>query len=206
MKTLLQLKTSLFSDHGESSRLSNRFVEQWRARNPVSRVMVRDLALDPVPHLDAAAFKAFLTKAEARTAEQARVVSYSDALIEELKLADEIVIGLPMYNFGVPSILKAYIDHIARAGVTFRYTPAGPVGLLTGKKVYVFATRGGRYVGTPLDTESSYLRDVLRFLGMTDVKFVYAEGLATGELMKAQSLTAAHVQLDRLTSPLTAAA
>ena len=206
MKTLLQLKTSLFSDHGESSRLSNRFVELWRTRSPAGRVIVRDLALEPVPHLDASGFKAFLAKPAERTAEQARVVSYSDALIEELKLADELVIGLPMYNFGVPSTLKAYIDHIARAGVTFRYTPGGPVGLLTGKKVRVFASRGGRYAGTPLDTESGYLRDVLGFLGLSDVEFVYAEGLALGEAAKAQSLATAHAQIDGFASELTAAA
>jgi FMN-dependent NADH-azoreductase len=206
VKTLLQLKTSLFSDQGESSRLSNRFVEHWRTRNPGGRVMVRDLALEPVPHLDATGFKAFLAKPAERTAEQVRRVSYSDALIEELKLADEVVIGLPMYNFGVPSTLKAYIDHIARAGVTFRYTPAGPVGLLTGKKAHVFAARGGRYLGTPLDTQSVYLRDVLRFLGFTEVEFVYAEGLAQGETVKAQSLASAHAQIDELASPLTAAA
>lgn len=206
MKTLLQLKTSLFSDHGESSRLSSRFVEQWRIRNPGGRVVVRDLALEPVPHLDAAGFTAFLAKPDERTPEQARVVAYSDALIEELKLADEVVIGLPMYNFGVPSTLKAYIDHIARAGVTFRYTATGPVGLLTAKKVHVFATRGGRYFGTPLDTQTSYLRDVLRFLGLTEVEFVHAEGLAMGETVKDQSLAAAHARIDRLAPALTAAA
>jgi FMN-dependent NADH-azoreductase len=206
VKTLLQLKTSLFSDHGESSRLTNRFVEHWRTANPGGSVIVRDLALEPVPHLDAAGFKAFLAKPAERTAEQARVVSYSDALIEELQLADEVVIGLPMYNFGVPSTLKAYIDHIARAGVTFRYTQTGPIGLLTGKKVHVFAARGGRYVGTPLDTESGYFSDVLRFLGLTEVEFVYAEGLALGETVKAQSLATAHAKIDGRASPLTAAA
>ena len=94
------------------------------------------------------------------------MVAYSDALIDELKQADVIVLGLPMYNFGVPSQLKAYFDHIARAGVTFSYTAEGPVGLLTGKKVYVFAARGGLYAGTPLDTQTSYVRDFLRFLGI----------------------------------------
>ena len=91
-----------------------------------------------------------------------------------------IVLGLPMYNFGVPSTLKAYFDHVARAGVTFRYTANGPVGLLTGKEVYVFATRGGIYAGTPLDTQTTYVRDFLRFLGIDDVEFVYAEGLNMG--------------------------
>ena len=206
MKTLLQLKTSLFSDQGESSRLSNHFVENWKARNPNGRVIVRDLALEPVPHLDASGFKAFLTKAAERTTEQARIVSYSDALIEELKLADEVVIGLPLYNFSVPSALKAYIDHVARSGVTFRYTASGPVGLLTGKKVHVFATRGGYYAGTPLDTQTAYVRDVLRFMGLTDVEFVYAEGLGISEAVKVQSLATAHAQIEALGAPLTAAA
>lgn len=206
MKTLLQLKTSLFSDQGESSRLSNHFVENWKARNPNGRVIVRDLALEPVPHLDASGFKAFLTKPAERTTEQARIVSYSDALIEELKLADEVVIGLPLYNFSVPSALKAYIDHVARSGVTFRYTASGPVGLLTGKKVHVFATRGGYYAGTPLDTQTAYVRDVLRFMGLTDVEFVYAEGLGISEAVKVQSLATAHAQIEALGAPLTAAA
>jgi FMN-dependent NADH-azoreductase len=206
VKTLLHLKTSLFSDQGESSRLSSRYVEQWKARNPGGRVIVRDLALEPVPHLDGARFQAFLAKPAERTIEQARIVSYSDALIEELKLADEVVIGLPLYNFGVPSALKAYIDHIARSGVTFRYTASGPVGLLTGKKVHVFATRGGYYAGTPLDTQTAYVRDVLRFIGLTDIEFVYAEGLGISEAVKAQSLATAQAQIDALGTPLTAAA
>ena len=96
-------------------------------------------------------------------------MAYSDALISELKQADVLVLGLPMYNFGVPSQLKAYFDHIARVGVTFKYTEQGPVGLLTGKRVVVFAARGGLYAGTPLDTQTSYVRDFLRFLGSTSL-------------------------------------
>src|SRR5713226_9744130 len=136
MKTLLQIRTSIFSDGGQSSRLAERFVAAWRESNPGGQVIVRDLALEPVPHLDAARFGAFLAKPEDRTEEQAAVVAYSDELIDELKAADVIVLGLPMYNFGVPSMLKAYFDHIARASVTFRYTEKGPVGLLGGKQAY----------------------------------------------------------------------
>ena len=126
------------------------------------------------------------------------VVDYSDALIDELKRSDVIVVGLPMYNFGVPSTLKAYFDHIARAGVTFRYTEKGPVGLLTGKKAYVFATRGGLYAGTPLDTQSAYVRDFLRFLGIDDVEFVYAEGLAINAERKEAALSQAQHTIKRL--------
>ena len=205
MQTLLQIKTSLFSDNGESSRLANRFVAAWRAANPGGRVIVRDLARDPVPHLDAERFGAFLAKPADRTKAQAEVLRYSDALIQELKEADIVVIGVPMYNFGIPSTLKAYFDHIARAGVTFRYTEKGPLGLLTGKKAYVFAARGGRYAGTPLDTQTPYLRNVLSFLGMSDVEFVYAEGLAMGPATKDGTIRKANAQAEALARPTVAA-
>src|SRR5882724_12052392 len=122
MNTLLQIKSSIFSDGGQSSRLADRYVAAWRAAFPAGKVIVRDLALEPVPHLDATRFGAFLAKADERSADQQGVIEYSDTLIGELRNADVIVLGLPMYNFGVPSNLKAYLDHIARAGVTFRYT------------------------------------------------------------------------------------
>src|SRR5262245_37797203 len=154
MKTLLHLKSSLFSNDGQSSRLAARYVSQWLRDNPGGRVIERDLAKDPVPHLTAERFGAFLAKPEERTPEQQAVAGHSDALIDELRSADAIVLGLPMYNFGIPSTLKAYFDHVARAGVTFRYTEKGPVGLLTGKKVYVLATRGGLYAGTAGDAET----------------------------------------------------
>src|SRR5262245_22626059 len=112
MKTLLQLTTSLFSANGQSSRLAETFVARWKDANPGGQVIVRDLARSPVPHLDAARFGAFLAKPESRTAEQEAVIRYSDALIDELRRADVIVPGLPMYNFGVPSTLKAYFDHL----------------------------------------------------------------------------------------------
>jgi FMN-dependent NADH-azoreductase len=206
MNTLLQLNSSINAGSGESSKLTNEFVASWKARNPGAKVVVRELARNPVPHLTAERFQAFLAKPEARSAEQQEVVAFSDALIEELRRADVIVLGLPMYNFGIPSMLKAYFDHIARAGVTFRYTEKGPVGLLTGKKVYVFAARGGRYAGTPLDTQTTYLRDFLRLLGITDVEFVYAEGLAISAASKQASLADARSAIERLHAPARIAA
>jgi FMN-dependent NADH-azoreductase len=202
VKTLLEIKTSLFSNQGQSSQLAERFVQNWRQANPDGKVVVRDLALEPVPHLDAARLGAFLAGPDKRTPERAAVIAYSDRLIQELRDADVVVLGLPMYNFGIPSTLKAYFDHIARAGVTFRYAKNGAVGLLTGKTVYVFAARGGFYYGTPRDTQAWYVRDFLAFLGMTDVEFIYAEGLAVGS-MRERSLAKARAQVDRLT-PLAA--
>ena len=206
MKTLLQIRSSIFSNGGQSSRLAGRFVAAWRASNPGGKVIVRDLATEPVPHLDAARFGAFLAKPEERTPEQQAVVDYSDALIGELKRADVVVLGLPMYNFGVPSTLKAYFDHVARVGETFKYTEKGPVGLLTGKKVYVFAARGGMYAGTPNDTQTPFIRIFLSFLGMSDIEFVYAEGLAISEASKQHSLARAEAVIDALVEPELAAA
>src|SRR5450759_2415455 len=183
--TLLQINASLNNGNGQSSQLANQFVAAFRKRHPDAKIVVRDVAAaDPVPHLDAERFGAFTTKPEQRNARQRAMVAYSDALIDELRQAEVMVLGLPMYNFGVPSQLKAYFDHIARAGVTFNYTDQGPKGLLTGKKVYIFAARGGVYAGTPLDTQTSYVRDFLRFLGIVDVEFVYAEGLNMGPQSK----------------------
>ena len=196
--TLLQLNTSLFSDAGQSSQLADRFVAGLEAVRPGLNVVVRDLAREPVPHLTAARFQAFLAKSETRTPEQQAFVAESDALIRELEAADTIVIGLPMYNFGVPSTLKAYFDHVARAGVTFRYTETGPVGLLTGKKAYVLATRGGRYAGTPSDGASAYVRQFLAFLGIADVEFVYAEGLAISDAARKASLAQAAIAIERI--------
>jgi len=201
MNRVLQINTSLRSGDGESSRLASRFVARLQDDGTAGEVVVRDLALDPVPHLDAERFGAFLAKPEARTEEQQAVVDYSDALIEELKATDVIVIGLPLYNFGVPSMLKAYFDHIARAGVTFRYTEKGPVGLLKGKRVYVLATRGGLFAGTPLDTQTPYVRDFLAFIGLSDVQFVYAEGLAISESGKHIALENAHRAIEQLVAP-----
>jgi FMN-dependent NADH-azoreductase len=176
--TLLQINASIHSEGGQSSQLAAQFVQAFRQRNPQAQILRRDLAADVVPHLSAERFAAFLAKPEERTPEQRAVVGYSDALIAQLRSADVLVLGLPMYNFGVPSQLKAYFDHIARAGETFRYTSQGPVGLLTGKRAYIFAARGGLHAGTPLDTQTGYVHDFLHFIGIDPIEFVYAEGLA----------------------------
>ena len=198
MKTLLQIRSSLLLDNSQSNRLADRFVAAWRATNPEGRVVVRDLALDPVPHLSLAHVGAFSTPAEQRTPEQQTLVAASDALIAELQGADVVALGLPLYNFGIPSTLKAYIDQIARAGVTFRYTAEGPEGLVKGKQVFVFTARGGVYKDQPHDTQTPYVRNVFGFLGMTDLQFVHAEGLNMGEAPRRAALEAAEAQVDGL--------
>jgi FMN-dependent NADH-azoreductase len=191
MKTILQINSSLGSTGGESSKLAELYVKGLLAAHPQAELIVRDLAKEPVPHLDGERFGAFITPADQRNARQNQIIQYSDALIAELRRADVIVLGVPMYNFGVPSQLKAWFDHVARAGVTFKYTAAGAVGLLTGKKAIVITTRGGRYAGTPADHELPFVRQFLGFLGLTEVDFVVAEGLALGEAPRREVLEAA---------------
>lgn len=206
MKTLLHIQSSLFGASGQSSRLSGEFVANWKQRHPAGEVIVRDLNAEPVPHLTARRFGAFAAKASERDPEQRAAVAYSDTLIGELKRADVVVLGLPMYNFTIPSTLKAYFDHVARAGVTFRYTDSGPEGLLKGKKAYVFTARGGQYAGTPLDTQTDYVRNFLAFLGIEDTTFVHAEGLAMGEGSRKSALSSARKEIASLTSTMPAAA
>lgn len=195
MPTLLQLKTSLFANEGQSSRLTDEFAKEWLRVHPQGRILTRDLASTPIPHLTAERFQAFSSKPEERTPQQQAAVDSSDALIAELHAADEIVIGIPTYNFGIPSTLKAYFDHIARAGVTFRYTASGPIGLITGKKVHIVAARGGVYAGTPADSVTAYVTTFLSFLGLSQVRFVYAEGLAIDAEQKQTALQKAEREI-----------
>lgn len=198
MKTILQLNNSVFSDDGQSSRLADGFVARVRADDPGIRVIRRDLAEHPVPHLDQATFFAGLTAADERTAEQAQAAAHADTLVQELRDADTVVIGVPVYNFLIPSTLKAWFDHVARAGTTFRYTENGPEGLLEGKRAHMFVTSGGQYAGTDIDFAVPYVTQMLAFFGITDVTVTRAEGLAMGEETSQAALESARERIDRL--------
>ena len=178
-----------------STRLANELVERLRAANPEATHTLRDLTAHPHPALDEAALGALFTPADARSPEQHARVALDHALIDELKAADVIVIGVPMVNFGITSQLKNWIDAIAKAGVTFKYTATGPVGLIEGKKVYAVLTRGGVYRDQPHDTQVPYLRQTLGFLGIRDVEFIYAEGLAMGPDAEAKALATARAEI-----------
>lgn len=199
---LLQINASARRDNANSTLVANRIVEQLKAVHPTARHTVRDLAVTPHPMLDDAALGALFTPAESRTAEQAARVALDDALIAEVQAHDTLVLGVPMYNFGIPVQLKAWIDAIARAGVTFRYTASGPEGLLTGKTVYVALARGGRYRDTAMDSQVPYLKTTLGFLGLTDVRFVYAEGLAIGPEAVEQGLAQAQADIEAVVGAL----
>ncbi len=188
MATLLQLNTSLFRENGASSRLSRTYVEAWRRKHPDGKIIVRDLAAEPVPHLDANRLTALSSEPDNRTASQQAIVDLSDTLIAELRAADTVVIGLPLYNFGMPSTLKSWFDHVLRAGITFRYTADGPEGLVGDRKVHVLAARGDFYKDTPQDTQTPFLTTLLNFIGIEDIEFVYAEGLAVSDEAREQSM------------------
>ena len=180
MTTILQINSAARSQGAQSTLLVNELTAKLQQSNPGAQVVTRNLQADPLPHLDDAVLGAFFTPAEQRTPDQQAIAARSEALIAELQAADVIVIGAPMYNFGVSSQLKTYFDWIARAGITFRYTANGPEGLVNGKKVHIVSARGGKYQGTPHDSQTPYLKSFLGFLGMTDVNFIYAEGLNMG--------------------------
>ena len=196
MKTLLKISATMTGANGFSSQLADEFAQRWLNQNPGGSLVVRDLFADQVPHLTAERFQAFTTPATERTPVQQTAVAYSDALIAEIAAADVVVFAVPMYNFSIPSTLRAYFDHIARSGVTFRYTAEGPQGLLKNKQVYVFIARGGVYPASA-DTQTPYLRQFLGFLGMTDVQFIYAEGLGMGEESRAKGLHEARQAIEQ---------
>lgn len=193
---ILQINGSARAEGANSTKVADDIVARLQAANPGATLSVRDLARNPHPALDEAALGALFTPGDQRTPEQAARVALDDALIAQVQAADVIVLGVPMYNFGISAQLKNWIDAIARAGVTFRYTENGPEGLLKGKKVYVAFARGGRYRGTAADTQTPYLKNVLGFLGLTDVRFAYAEGLAMGPEAAAQGFADAQADIE----------
>jgi len=176
---ILQITSSLRGEQSESNRVANSIVAKLVAANPNASVVARDLARNPHPQLDEQALGALFTPAESRSAEQSARVALDDALIAQVQAADVVVIGAPMYNFGIPVQLKSWFDAIARAGVTFRYTENGPEGLLKGKKVFIATARGGVYP-TDADPQVPFVRMLLNFLGMTDQTFVYSAAQSMG--------------------------
>lgn len=201
MTTILYLNSSVRSTGSISRQLSGEFIEKLKAAHPGANVVTRDLAANPLPHLSEAMVGAYFTPPEQRSEEQKQLIKTSDEVVAELLAADVVVVGAPMYNFSVSSTLKSWIDHVARAGVTFKYTETGPVGLVHGKKFVIFTSRAGVYSSGPaqaMDFQETYLRGVLGFLGITDVSFVSAEGLAMGDEAVNAALASGRTAMDAL--------
>ena len=199
---LLQVDASVLGDHSVSRVLTRDIVAGWVAAHSTTTVEHLDLVLEPIPHLgpDALALRMGVDDASL-TNEQRRENALTERLLAQFLGADVVVVGAPMYNFSIPSQLKAWIDRLAQAGRTFKYTEQGPVGLATGKTVLVASSRGGQYHGIPamaaLEHQESYLRGVFGFFGITDVRIVRAEGLAMGDAARALALEAAAREIGR---------
>lgn len=178
MSKVLILKSSILAGYSQSGQLADFYEEQAKAKGDV--VTVRDLAANPIPVLDGELVGALRPSDAPLTPRQQEALALSDALIAELQAHDVVVIAAPMYNFNIPTQLKNYFDLIARAGVTFRYSENGPEGLVTGKRAVILSSRGGIHKDTPSDLLTPYVKLFLGFIGITDVNFVFAEGIAYG--------------------------
>ena len=195
---ILQINSSARSTGSASTRLADAIVARVQAANPEANLTRRDLAAAPHPVLDEPTLQALFTPADKRTPEQAARIALDDALIAQVQAADVIVIGAPMYNFGITVQLKSWFDAIARANVTFKYTEKGPVGLLSGKKVYVGLSRGGLHRGGATDSQVPFLNTMFGFLGLTDVQYVYSEGMGMGPEAVAKAQAQADAEINAI--------
>jgi len=209
MAKLLFVTSSLFGEGSQSRLIAGEFIDRWRRSHPRTVVVERELTAETMPHLSLPALAAAVTPAETRSAEQHQAAALADALIAEVEAAEVIVLAVPMYNFSIPSTLKAWIDHITRSGRTFRYGAAGPEGLLRGRKVFVITGRGLVYgdssPGKDMDFQAPYLRAMLAFLGLDDVTFIHLEGLKISPETSAGTIERARQAIGDLLPAATAA-
>jgi FMN-dependent NADH-azoreductase len=195
MSRVLVIESSARQQGSISRELTQQFIANWQAAHPADQIQVRDLAAEPVPHLDATLLGGWMTPSEQQSEAEKAALARSNQLTDELLAADVLVLAAPMYNFAIPSTLKAWLDHVLRAGVTFKYTETGPQGLLTGKRAFVLTARGGIYAGSGLDHQEPYLRQALAFIGIHDVQFIHAEGLNMGAEFSEKGLAQAKARL-----------
>jgi FMN-dependent NADH-azoreductase len=195
MSRVLIIESSARQQDSVSRQLTQTFISQWQTAHPNDSITVRDLAVNPVPHLDINLLGGWMKPAEQRNDLEQVSLERSNQLTDELLAADVLVMAAPMYNFAIPSTLKAWLDHVLRAGVTFKYTDTGPQGLLSGKRAYVLTARGGIYAGSPADHQEPYLRQVMAFIGIHDVTFIHAEGMNLGGDFQEKGLSQANAKL-----------
>lgn len=177
MSHVLIIESSARQQDSVSRQLTRDFIQQWQAAHPGDQINVRDVAANPLPHLDADLLGGWMKPAEQRSMPEQEAFERSNQLTDELLAADVLVMAAPMYNFTISSTLKAWLDHVLRAGITFKYTPTGPQGLLQGKRAIVLTARGGIHAGAGSDHQEPYLRQAMAFIGIHDVEFIHAEGL-----------------------------
>ena len=196
MNNVLVLKSSILADNSQTNQLSDYFVSKLADKN----VVIRDLAANPLPHFDATAATAL--RGQPTSAEENALLALSDELVAEIKNADTLIINAPMYNFHIPTQLKSYFDFIARPRVTFQYSEKGLEGLLKGKKAVVLAAFGGFHQNQPTDLVTSYMKAILGFVGITDVQFVYMEGIGFGPEAVEKAQAQAKAEIDKMATVL----
>ena len=196
MNNVLVFKSSILTDNSQTNQLSDYFVSKLAGKN----VVIRDLAANPLPHFDATAATAL--RGQPTSAEENALLALSDELVAEIKKADTLIINAPMYNFHIPTQLKSYFDFIARPRVTFQYSEKGPEGLLKGKKAVVLAAFGGFHQNQPTDLVTSYMKAILGFVGITDVQFVYVEGIGFGPEAIEKAQVQAKAEIDKIATAL----
>jgi FMN-dependent NADH-azoreductase len=198
MNRILVLQTSARQTGSMSREYTQRLVGSLQTKHPAAEIVVRDLGAEPIPHLDETLLGGWMKPEDEKTDAERAAAARSQMLIDELFAADTLVIGSAMYNFGITSTLKSWLDHVLSAGRTFRYTENGPVGLAGGRKVYVVTARGGRYTDSPMDHQEPYLRSALGFIGLDDIEFIHVEGQAMGEQEAAKGREEAARAIDSL--------
>ncbi|MBN6064116.1 NAD(P)H-dependent oxidoreductase [Aggregatibacter actinomycetemcomitans] len=196
MNNVLILKSSILAGNSQTNQLSDYLESKLAGKN----IVVRDLAVNQLPHFDATATTAL--RGQPTTAEENALLALSDELVAEIKNANTIIINAPMYNFNIPTQLKSYFDFIARPRVTFQYTEKGPEGLLTDKKAVVLAAFGGLHQNQSSDIVTAYLKMILGFVGITDVQFVYAEGIGFGPEAVEKAQAQAKAEIDKIVAAL----
>ena len=196
MNKVLVLKSSILADNSQTNQLSDYFISKLADKN----VVIRDLAANPLPHFDATAATAL--RGQPTSAKENALLALSDELVAEIKNADTLIINAPMYNFHIPTQLKSYFDFIARPRVTFQYSEKGLEGLLKGKKAVVLAAFGGFHQNQPTDLVTSYMKAILGFVGITDVQFVYMEGIGFGPEAVEKAQAQAKAEIDKMATVL----
>lgn len=202
MSNVLIIESSIRQEESVSRQLTLKFISQWRVAHPTDQIIIRDVALNPIPHMDANLLGSWMKPAGQRSESEQACLERSNELVNELVKTDVLFIASPMYNFTLPSTLKACLDHEIRAGVAFKYTPARAQGLLTGKRAIILTVQGGIHADDSSDYQEPYLRQVLLFLGIHGLTFIHAEGINVSSIFREKAIRHATALLARVFEPL----
>jgi len=202
MANLLVIESSFRGNDSNSRALTKYFLDLWCSKYPQDVIITRDLALNPLPHMDSILFGVWQKDAKSLSLPEQNALQRANQIIAEVQNANVVILGAPIYNFNISSNLKTWIEHLVRAGVAFKYTERGAVGLINNKKVFVIGTRGGIYKDGVGDFQTPYLKYLLNFIGITDITFINTQGLDMGEDLQKEALNKTHSKMQQLINEL----